>query len=227
MLHLHYFISRKESLEPAEFHRYWKQVHGPIVKQIDELQRYVQSHRVPLAGQNSPYDGAAEAWVEDLDALNMLKRNRAYLDGALADEPNFINMGRVEWLTTEDDVFIDGPTEPGLVKLVFCLKRQPGYTIEAAHRYWREEHGPIVAAIPGLVRYVQCHTIDAAYEFAEPRWDGIAQLWLRDVAAVEQMLASPEFSEVAWRDAARFVNMDTVESFLAEEYTVIAGDGNP
>ena len=103
-----------------------------------------------------------------------------------------------------------------------ALKRQPGFSHADGKRYWLDVHGPIVAAVPGLRRYVQSHTIDAAYRYAEPRWDGVAQLWLDDVAAVERMLVDPAFREVAWADTVKFVNMATIESFVGREYPIIA-----
>ena len=75
-----------------------------------------------------------------------------YLNGELADEPNFIDMPRVEWLATKDHVIIDGPPLPHLVKMMFTLKRLPSFTLAAGRRYWLDIHGPIVAALPGLCR---------------------------------------------------------------------------
>jgi uncharacterized protein (TIGR02118 family) len=63
VLHVLYFITRKPVLDEAEFHRYWREVHGPIVGKISQLRRYEQSHRIPFAGADSPYDGAAEVWL--------------------------------------------------------------------------------------------------------------------------------------------------------------------
>jgi uncharacterized protein (TIGR02118 family) len=221
MIHTLYFITRKPSLSDAEFHRYWREVHGPIAKKIPQLKRYIQSHRIPFPGQNSPYDGAAEAWVEDEKALAALRQSPEYLNGALADEPNFIDMSRVEWLMTNDHVIIDGPQSPQFVKMIFALKRQPGFSLADARKYWLDVHGPIVAKLPGLRRYVQCHTIDAAYAYAEPRWDGVAQLWADDVAALQSMLDSTEFKEGSWPDAAKFIDMSTIASFVVQEHQVI------
>ena len=221
MIHVHYFITRKPSVPDAEFHRYWREVHGPIVRRISQLRRYVQSHRVPYPDQKCAYDGAAEVWVDDLAALGEIQRSSAYRDGALADEPNFIDMTRTEWLTTRDHVFIPGPAPADGVKMLFLLKRQPGFTIEQGRRYWLDVHGPIVAALPGLRRYVQCHTVEEAYRYAEPRWDGVAQLWFDSVDALRATVTSPQFTDIAYADTAKFVNMDTIESFVAREYPMI------
>lgn len=55
MIHVHYFITRKPGMDEAEFHRYWREVHGPIAAMIPQLRRYVQSHRIPAPNSNSPY----------------------------------------------------------------------------------------------------------------------------------------------------------------------------
>jgi len=37
MIHLHYFITRKPGIDEAEFHRYWREVHGPIATKIPQI----------------------------------------------------------------------------------------------------------------------------------------------------------------------------------------------
>jgi uncharacterized protein (TIGR02118 family) len=221
MIHVLYFITRKPSMSEAEFHRYWREVHGPIAKKIPQLQRYEQSHRIPFAGSNSPYDGAAEVWLANEAAMQALRQSPEYLNGALADEPNFIDMNRVEWLVTNDHVILDGPQTPQQVKGIFQLKRKPGLSLADFRKYWLEVHGPIVRKLPGLRRYVQCHTVDAAYTYAEPRWDGVAQLWVDDVNAYQRLLESREFKEESWPDGAKFLDQNLITSFVAQEHQVI------
>lgn len=220
MLHLLYFITRKPSLSDEEFHRYWKDTHGPIAARIAQTWRYEQSHRIPVAGTNSPYDGAAEAWIEDQAAVDALRTSAEYVNGALVDEPNFIDMNRVEWLVTQDHVIKDGPQTPQQVKGIFQLKRKPGMNLEDFRKYWIEVHGPIVCELPGLQRYVQCHTIDAAYSYAEPKWDGVAQLWVEDLAAWDRLVNSKEFTEGSWPDGAKFLDQEVITNFMAQEHQV-------
>ncbi|MGD0073607.1 MAG: EthD domain-containing protein [Candidatus Binataceae bacterium] len=221
MLHALYFITRKPGLSDAEFHRYWREVHGPIAKAIPQLKGYVQTHRIPFPGgfPNSPYDGAAEVMFESEGSLEQMRREPIYLKGALADEPNFIDMSRVGWQVTNDHVIIDGAAKPGMAKAVFQVRRKPGLTLSAFRKYWLEVHGPIVSKFPGLKRYVQCHAIDASYTFGSPLWDGVAELWCDDVDAMVAMLDSKEFREVGWPDAYNF--LDTVWMFVAQEHRVI------
>jgi uncharacterized protein (TIGR02118 family) len=221
MIHVLYFITRKPTIADAEFHRYWREVHGPIAKKIQQNKRYVQSHRIPFAGMNSSYDGVAEVWLEDEAAIRALRRNPEYLQGALADEPNFIDMNQVEWMVTNDHVILDGPQTTTQAKLIFQLKRKPGLSLADARRYWIEVHGPIVCQLPGLRRYVQSHLVDAAYEYAEPKWDGVAQLWVDDIAAMQRMLESPEFKQGAWPDGEKFLDLSIACSFVAQEHHVV------
>ena len=190
------------------------------MKRIPQLKGYIQSHRIPCRSNNSTYDGEAEVWLNDLDALKALRKSPEYLNGALKDEPNFIDPTRSEFLVAQDHVIIDGPRKPGLVKGVWRMRRKPGTSLAEFRRHWIEIHGVIATKIPGVRRYVQSHVIDEAYSFAEPRWDGVAQLWWDSVAALASALESPEFQE-DMRDGEEFIEGDSLSFFLAEEYQLI------
>ena len=78
MIHVHYFIRRRPGKSAQEFHRYWKEVHGPIASKIPQLRCYVQSHRMPF-GQDPadpPFDGVAEAWIDSEQAGQELVQSR-------------------------------------------------------------------------------------------------------------------------------------------------------
>jgi uncharacterized protein (TIGR02118 family) len=210
-----YFITRKSALPDADFYRYWREVHGPIAEKIPQLKRYIQSHRAAFPGTISPYDGAAEVWVEDEAALQALRRSPEYLNGALADEPNFIDMLHVEWVVANDHVILDRVPTAQSVKGVFQWKPKPGMPLKEFRAYWRDRHGPVVRKLPGLQRYMQCHTVDAAYNNAEPRWDGVAQLWAESVDAFQRMLESKEFTEGSWPDGVNFLDQNVISSFVA------------
>jgi uncharacterized protein (TIGR02118 family) len=152
--------------------------------------------------------------------MDALRTSAEYVNGALVDEPNFIDMNRVEWLVTQDHVIKDGPQTPQQVKGIFQLKRKPGMSLADFRQYWIEVHGPIVCELPGLQRYVQCHTIDAAYSYAEPKWDGVAQLWVEDLAAWDRLVNSQEFTEGSWPDGAKFLDQAVITNFMAREHQV-------
>jgi uncharacterized protein (TIGR02118 family) len=220
MIHLHYFITRKPALSEEEFHRYWRETHGPIVKRIPQLKGYLQTHRIPFASNNSSYDGEAEVWLEDLEALTSLRKAPEFIDGAARDEPKFIDHKRSDFLVARDHVIIDGTRAPGLVKAVWRMRRKPGVSLGEFRRHWIEIHGVIAAKIPGVRRYVQSHVIDEAYTYAEPRWDGVAQLWWDSPAALSDALKTPQFKE-DMRDGEEFIDGGSISFFLAQEYVVM------
>lgn len=219
MLHAHYWIKRRSDMDLESFQRYWRDVHGPIVKQIPQLRRYLQSHRLELDDINtSPYDGVAEAWVEDASAFRALLNEPSYLEGALADEPNFINMDNVEFQLTEDRVILDGQQQNRWVKGVYRLKRQPELSVAEFRRYWLDVHAGFALKLPGLRRYVQCATADAVYRDGDPPWDGVAHIWFDDTAAVRRMIESPMGAD-SYADLQHFVSVFDV--LVAQEHPML------
>ncbi|MGD9603281.1 MAG: EthD domain-containing protein [Gammaproteobacteria bacterium] len=102
--------ARKPGMPEDEFHRYWRDVHGPLALRISTLRRYVQAHKLPqpLPGfDHVPYDGAAELWFDTYADMQAMPANPEYLDGARADEPNFVDMSRLAFIATTEKVVID------------------------------------------------------------------------------------------------------------------------
>jgi uncharacterized protein (TIGR02118 family) len=224
MIHIHYFITRLAKLSDGGFHRYWRETHGPIVTPIKQLRRYVQSHRIAVpghVGSDSPYDGVAEVLVDSLAALDELRKSKEYLDGALADERNFIDLRRVEWMATQDHVIVDGSVSPNMVKGIWQLKRKTGMALDEFRRYWIEVHGAMGHKVPGFRRYVQSHLVDEAYIYATPQYDGVVNIWFDSPDAMAAAFASPEGKAMA-ADGAEFLDMSFTRIFVAQELVVIA-----
>jgi len=222
MIHIHYFITRKSSLSDAEFHRYWRETHAPIVKVIPQLRRYVQSHRIPYAGSNSSYDGVSEVTLDSLATIAQMRESAVFRDGAFADERNFVDPSRVEGMMTNDHIIVEGPTGAPLIKGVYQLKKRDGMTVEEFRKYWIEVHGDLGSKLPGLRRYVQSHLIDEAYLYARPHFDGVAQLWFDSVDAMRAAFDSPQGKALA-ADGPKFTDMAALRMFVAQEHLVIAG----
>ena len=221
MLHFYYFISRKSSLSKVAFHNYWKDTHGPIAKEIPQLQRYIQSHQIPDVGFECGFDGVAEGWVENFSSLEELRSSKAYLNDALTDERNFIDRRRTDWLVTRDRVILDGPKFQGQVKNITLLRRKDGMSVKEFRDYWSEVHGPLACELPGIQRYVQSPTVDEAYTLGEPRWDGVAQWWTNDLQSLKSLRASKEFSVGAREDAEKFLETSMLLGFVANEIPIL------
>jgi uncharacterized protein (TIGR02118 family) len=108
MIKLVYCISKKAGLSDEEFFRYWENVHGPIGARIPRLRKLVQSHRMIVPGDKhrSDYDGMAELWFDDIEAL-LAARQSPEWKASSEDEANFIDHERVAYFVSEERVIWD------------------------------------------------------------------------------------------------------------------------
>jgi uncharacterized protein (TIGR02118 family) len=106
-----------------------------------------------------------------------------------------------------------------MAKIVFFFQRLPGMSFEDFSRYWREQHGPIGAAMPGVRKYIQNHAA-ATLDGSPPAYDGFAELWFDDMESLQQALASPE-SQAAMADSENFLDMERIQTLIVEEVPVV------
>jgi uncharacterized protein (TIGR02118 family) len=109
-------------------------------------------------------------------------------------------------------------------KVVVLLKRKAGMPVEAFQEHWRTVHGPLVAEIPGLRRYVQSHALLQGYGRGDLLFDGIGELWFdspdafnRGWGSLEGIAAARE--EGAFLDRSRMLVMP-VEVHVIKDGTI-------
>ena len=103
-----------------------------------------------------------------------------------------------------------------IIKLVYCITRRQGMALDEFSRYWFEVHGPIGRRIPGLRRLVQSHPVTHPSDMAPPAFDGMAELWFDDVAALQAARQSHEW-RASTADESNFIDHTRTASFLTEE----------
>lgn len=123
MIKLVFNIRRRADIEAAEFYRYWKDEHGPLVRSVAKtlgIVRYVQSHTIdtPLndalrASRNTEprYDGVAELWWESMDDFTARLASpdaQAASAKLLEDEARFIDLTATSIFMTEEHEIIPG-----------------------------------------------------------------------------------------------------------------------
>lgn len=109
MVKLIYCISKKPEMSVEEFQTYWRNIHAPIAAAIPGVRRYVQCHVVPetYGARTTPaYDGAAELWFDNIDALREATRTPE-LAAAMEDEKNFIDHARVASFVTMEKPIVE------------------------------------------------------------------------------------------------------------------------
>jgi uncharacterized protein (TIGR02118 family) len=85
-------LTRKPGTDVAAFQSYWRAHHGPLAAKIPQARRYIQCHVRPssYAGGASPrYDGVAELWFENFDAVRDSGNTDEYR-AVKIDEPKFL-----------------------------------------------------------------------------------------------------------------------------------------
>ena len=124
-----------------------------------------------------------------------------------------------------------------MIKLVFCLRRQPHLSMAEFQDYWLNTHGPLVrshAETLKIRRYVQVHTLDnpnllqalAASRGAPEAFDGVAELWWDSVDDIMSSGATPEGQKAAaalLEDERKFIDLARSPLWLAEEHPIVGG----
>jgi uncharacterized protein (TIGR02118 family) len=127
-----------------------------------------------------------------------------------------------------------------VIKLTFAVRRRPDIDPIEFHRYWREEHGPLVQSfrpVLGIERYVQTHRIETPFNDALrsgrralEAFDGVAELWWEDLDALVAAVSSPEGTAAGrtlLEDEARFIDLEHSALWLGEEVEIIPWETTP
>jgi uncharacterized protein (TIGR02118 family) len=112
-----------------------------------------------------------------------------------------------------------------MIKFIGLLTRKDGMSVDDFQRYWREVHGPLMAKVPGIRRYIQSHALPETYEAANPpAYDGLAEAWFDSVEAYESARRSREWQAGA-ADAANFIGSS--DTLLTREEAIVDGFAAP
>jgi uncharacterized protein (TIGR02118 family) len=222
MVKVIHYCKRKPGMAAGEFASYWRTGHAAIVAKVPGLRRYVQSLPLgPIYREVEPvYDGITEAWFDDPQAMRHgldSREGRA----AHADDANFMDASTTGSLITDEYVAKDGPAYPSMEKWIVFLKRKPGLEPAAFQKYWRERHGPLAATLPATRRYVQSHVQLSAYlDGAQPRYDGVAVVWLDNSDAMVRAVRSAEYEAIR-ADEPNFLDQASFQLIITNEFVVI------
>lgn len=217
-----YLIKRKRGMELEAFRNYWLTTHAALALKVPGLRKYVQSHTLPSGYKKGEpaFDGIAEVWYDDTDAMRKiaeLPQARAVND----DGHLFMDMRESAMLLTREHVIKDGPLSPSMVKFVAFASRKLGMDVEAYQTYWKDHHGPLAAKIPVVHRYVQSHVLLSAYRGGlTPKYDGIAETWFDDSAAMRVSEKTPEYQAVR-ADEPNFIDPERFAFIITKEHVML------
>jgi uncharacterized protein (TIGR02118 family) len=117
MVRLTCMLRRKEGMTPAEFHEYWRSVHGPLIVQSQSGRHVVryEQHPRPLedyAGDDDPgFDGVTVQWFENMDAYRAHMAEPDFGD-IWNDIERFLDTNALHFVLTEHPRLIMGEDVP-------------------------------------------------------------------------------------------------------------------
>jgi len=124
MIKLTFCLRRRPDLSVEEFRRYWKDEHGPLVRERATLlgvHKYQQVHTLDEpelhaalqsrnGGAPEPFDGIAEVWVDDVDTFRNgagTPESKQAARDLLEDEARFIDLPTSPMWLGEEVVFYE------------------------------------------------------------------------------------------------------------------------
>ncbi len=215
-------LKRRPDLSVEQFQEYWRLRHADVIAKLPGVERYAQSHPLPATYRDEEpvYDGIAELWASDSQAFRDIAASEAYA-AVQADEAQFLDRESIALVLTNEHLIEDGPVTDTAVKCIRFFKRKGGMAIEDFQSYWRDRHGALMAALPGLVRYVQCHARAGAYaKDRQPAHDGFDMTWFASLDAWRRAMDSVAYGR-ARADQANFLLPGDCPQILAREYLLI------
>jgi uncharacterized protein (TIGR02118 family) len=219
------WFRRRPGMALDDFQRYWRTEHPRVVLQMPGLRKYCQNHVADAAyrdGRQPFCDGVAETWWDSVDALRDLNGTDE-LAAVMADEAEFIDADHRDQALVSEVVVVNGAIPPGTPpKQITWIRFRDDLTPEAAQAYWRDVHGPLAAALPGIRRYVQNHLLPGAYREGRPRpeYDGGPMVWFDDLDAMRTSARSAELAAVR-ADEAEFLAATDLPWVICQEHHII------
>lgn len=121
MIKLTFCVRRLDSISESDFHDYWLNQHGPLVKSVSEvlkIRKYIQTHAIDTpvnaaiaASRGAPerLDGIAELWWTEDDFAASGTKQEARDAGQLLyeDEAKFIDFTRSPLWYNREHVILD------------------------------------------------------------------------------------------------------------------------
>lgn len=178
-------LNRRHDMPLDQFSRHWHEVHGPLALRITRFDRYVQNHRLPASFVDlaPPADGIPMVWLDSLEAGLGLATDPDYVNGARADEPNFM-AGPAAAAIVAERTLIPAPRPitavERLPKAVITFRRRADLSPAAFRAAFLAIERPWFCPPDRLLQCVKSTVLPAFYDHARPPFDAVEELWWPD-----------------------------------------------
>lgn len=106
MLKFMVVLYKKSDMTEAEFHRFLRDVHGPMALKIPGLRRYIQNHVASDPKRTPPgWNGIVELYFDNWESMEAAW---ATPEGAqaTADVSAFADAARTSWSVVQEEVYL-------------------------------------------------------------------------------------------------------------------------
>jgi uncharacterized protein (TIGR02118 family) len=233
MIKAYALLHKRPDISAEQFHEHWSTIHREHALRIDQLRRYVQAHRVEpgIAGiATAPYDGIPEVWYDSLESAASQSDDPNYTEFAKKDEPNFVDVSRARSVvTTHRPLHATvglGEGTPA-AKVILMVRRPKGTAVEDFQASWWAAAERLTGLCAGVHRTAAAVTLPETYGGDEPpTYDGFAELWWPDRAALDAAWATDGPAVLA--AVGEVADLDASHAFACRELRVIwPGDDVP
>lgn len=189
MLKFFGLVRRKPGFDPGEFHDYWRTNHAEVVLDMPDsappIRKYVQNHVLDevYAETDPAFDGLAEIWFDDRQALRDWFFHEHYQETVTADEDVFIDRAASDGFVMQDTHMDSNPIPENPTKLFVPITRRDDMSPTAFHQHWRYEHSQTITSTDAwdlVAHYEQNHAMNEVDPAEVTSYDGIAVAWFAD-----------------------------------------------
>ncbi|MFC4375511.1 EthD domain-containing protein [Nocardia halotolerans] len=112
-----------------------------------------------------------------------------------------------------------------MIKLSVFLTRRADLTHEEFVDYWTQQHTPMVAGLPGgevpVRRYVQLLPTDDSIPGIDTlAYDGVAELWVDDIADAAHWFSSEPYTTTIAADEEKFLDRSRTRFLYTTEHPI-------
>jgi uncharacterized protein (TIGR02118 family) len=112
-----------------------------------------------------------------------------------------------------------------LIKLSVFLTRRAGMSHQEFISYWTNEHARLILSLEeftsAIRRYTQQHPLESPEGLPKAPYDGTAEVWLDDMAALEQAFGREVYASRVVPDEERFFDRAKTVILITEEKHII------
>lgn len=105
-------IPPRQDISLQGFHDHWRHPHGTLGRNVMQLRRYIQNHRIESSALPSDpvrFQGVAEGWFDSLEECVALGASSYMSDHVIPDEERFIDRSGVKIFFVAEEVISSGP----------------------------------------------------------------------------------------------------------------------